>query len=107
MVLTLFIKENGFNNIKDGFKNIEIRKYTNFVKKINKNDKIKLKCKEDTLDLKVLNIILFDSLRMLLENTNLKMINHKLINICEFEDYYKQLYKKLDSNYVAIYIELL
>ena len=107
MVLTLFIKENGFNNIKNGFKTIEIRKYTNFIKKINKNDRIKLKCKENTLDLKVLNIILFDSLRILLENTNLEMINHKLKNICEFEKYYKQFYKKLDSDYVAIYIELL
>ena len=100
----IFIKKTPLNLIKNNLKKIEIRQFKGFNTTLKENDQIQFKSSTQTYQTQIKKILLFENLKILLENTQLNLINPNFHNIQDAIKHYKQYYNNLNNTFLAIYI---
>ena len=103
---TLYIKQEPFQNIYNNLKTIEVRKYQGFIKTLKINQIINLVNQNQKLKIKIKNIKIYPTLKVLLDDTQLIKINPNLVSFQNPITYFQKYYKLDDLNkpFVAIYL---
>ena len=95
---TLYIKQEPFQNIYNNLKTIEVRKYQGFIKTLKINQIINLVNQNQKLKIKIKNIKIYPTLKVLLDDTQLIKINPNLVSFQNPITYFQKYYKLDDLN---------
>lgn len=102
MIQTIYLKETPFLNIYNNLKTIEIRQYKGFIKTLQQNTQVYFNFNDNKILVTITEIIKYNNLLELLNNTQLELINPNLKTIEDTRTYFKTYYNSFNLPFVSI-----